>query len=82
MLFGNGIVFSFLLQVSLFLHFKRIIPALQRLRRAGVALFAQHKSDGRLKMGLLQHEVRRLNSPRAGHKVPRCMQAPWQGGCK
>ena len=31
-------VFSFLLQVSLLLQFKRIIPALRRLRRAGVAL--------------------------------------------
>ena len=38
----NGVC-SFLLQVSLFLHFKRIIPALRRLqcalRHAGVALF-------------------------------------------
>ena len=33
----NG-VFSFLLQVSLFMHFKRIIPAMRRLRRAGVAI--------------------------------------------
>ena len=33
--------FSFLLQVSLFLQFERIIPALQCLRRAGVALYEQ-----------------------------------------
>ena len=36
--------FSFLLQVSLFLHFKRIIPALPRVRRAGVALRGLHRT--------------------------------------